>query len=98
MSRPLKLENWEIEVAEYMARTGSTVAEAATACGKQISSKDLDTLLRRKSFQDLLAEAKNRFFIQLATSPTWKKDTAIGILIADSDKLRAMGSYDKASE
>lgn len=90
--------SWEIEVAEYMARTGSTIAEAATAAGVQVASTQLDAVERRKSFQELLREARNRYFIQLATSPTWKKDTAIGILIADGQKLREAGAFDKASE
>jgi hypothetical protein len=98
MSRPLKIANWEIEAAEYMARTGATLQEAATACGQQIPSKDIDNILRRKSFGALLAEARNRYFIQLATSPTWKKDTAIGMLMADAEKLRLQQSYDKAAE
>jgi hypothetical protein len=98
MSRPLKIEDWQIEAAEYMARTGSTLQEAATAVGKQIPSSEIDNILRRKSFCQALAEAKNRFFIQLATSPTWKKDTAIGMLMADGEKLREQQSYDKAAE
>lgn len=81
-----------------MARTGSNLAEAATAVGVQIPSKDIETILRRKSFQELLQESRNRFFIKLATSPTWKKDSAIGMLLADAEKLRAEGSYDKAAE
>lgn len=98
MSRPLKLETWQIEAAEYMARTGAGLPEAATAVGVQVPSVELDRLMRRKSFQDILLESKNRFFIGLATSPTWKKDTAIGMLLADAEVLRRDGSPDKASE
>ena len=98
MARPTKVLTWEIEAAEYMGRTGSSLAEAATAVGVQVTSKELDSIERRKGFQELVREARNRHFIDLATSPTWKKDTAIGVLLADGQKLREDGSYDKASE
>lgn len=98
MGQPKKLEDWLIEAAEYMAATGSTLQVAATVLSKQIPSTEIAAILRRKSFQELLAEARNRFFIKTATSPTWKKDTAIGMLMSDAERLRAEGSYDKASE
>jgi hypothetical protein len=98
MSRPVKVLTWEIEAIEYMARTGARLAEAATVVGQQIPSKEIEAIERRKGFQELLQETRNRYFIQLATSPTWKKDTAIGLLVADAQSLRDEGSYDKASE
>lgn len=98
MGRPHKLADWEIDAAEYMARTGASLTEAATFLGVQIPSKDVDTILRRKSFHRLLWEAKHRYFNELASSPNFKKDTAIGSLMTLADKLSAEGSFDKAAE
>ena len=98
MARPEKIVNWEIEAAQYMARTGATLGEAATFLGVQIPSKDLDTILRRKSFNQLLWEARHRYFSELAKSPNWNKDTAIGKLMALAQRLEDEQSYDKAAE
>jgi hypothetical protein len=98
MARPQKNENWEIEAAGYMARTGASLAEAATALGIQIPSKDIDTILRRKAFNQLLWEARHRYFNELAKSPDWNKDTAIGKLMVLAQRLEDEGSHDKAAE
>lgn len=98
MARPFKVLTWEAEAAEYMARTGSTLAEAANAVGVQVPSKDIDSILRRKTFVQALWEARHRFFAQLAMSPNWKKDTAIGKLMSLAQKLEDEGSHDKAAE
>lgn len=98
MGRPHKLADWEIDAAEYMARTGASLTEAATFLGVQIPSKDVDIILRRKSFHKLLWEARHRFFNELAKSPNWNKDTAIGKLMALAQKLEEDQSYDKAAE
>ena len=93
-----KIENWLIEAAELMARTGCTLIEAAALLDQPVASDECDAIVRRKSFNRLLWEARHRHFNALANDPNFKKDTVVGRLLSLSQRLEDQGEYDKAAE
>lgn len=95
---PEKIETWHVAAVEAMARTGCTLEEAATIAQVALTSEDANKLLRRASFNRLLWEARHRYFNELASSPNWRKDTAIGKLMSLAQKLEDAGAHDKAAE
>jgi hypothetical protein len=98
MSRPEKLDNWNLEAAELMARNGLSLAQAVSELGIEITSDDVSNVLRRRSFTKLLWEARHRYFNELANNPNFKKDTIIGKLVSLAQRLEDQGDYDKAAE
>src|SRR5919108_298907 len=98
MGRPERLEDWLIEAAELMAQTGCTLREAAGNSEQTLTTEQINTILRRKSFNRLLWEARHRYFNQLAQNPNFKKDTVIGKLVSLAQRLEDDGDFDKAAE
>lgn len=98
MARPDKFEQWHLEAAELMARTGMTLYDAAGELGINITSQECEATCRRKSFNRLLWEHRHRYFNALANDPSFKKDTIIGKLVSLAQKLEDKGDYDKAAE
>jgi len=93
-----KLQNWHIEAAEAMARTGCTLKEAAGLLDQVVTSEECDRIIKRKSFQKVLWEARHRYFTQLGQSSELKKDTMIGRMINLAEKLESADENDKAAE
>lgn len=81
-----------------MARTGCGLIEAAGLLDQPVESEQCAAIVRRKSFNRLLWEARHRFFNSLANDPNFKKDTVIGRLLSLSQRLEDQGEYDKAAE
>lgn len=98
MKRATPVENWLIEAADLMARTGCTLIEAAAQLDQTVESDVCDAIVRRKSFYRLLWEARHRHFNALANDPNFKKDTVVGRLLSLSQRLEDQGEYDKAAE
>lgn len=96
--RPESIEDWHVAACEMMVRTGCTLQEAAGRLSIPLNSDGADLLYRRASFNRLLWEARHRYFNDLASSPNWRKDTAIGRLLVLAQKLEEEGSFDKAAE
>lgn len=98
MARPMKLDDWHYEAAQYMARNGSSLKETVTELRKELTSEECHLLLRRATFQKILWEARHRYFTELGRDPSYSKDAAIGKLIDLSQKLEESGEFDKAAE
>ncbi len=98
MAKEGKTELWYTEATELMARTGVCLQEALTELGIQMTSVECNAILRRKSFNRTLWEARHRYFNQLANDPNFKKDTIIGKLVSLAQRLEDQGDYDKAAE
>lgn len=98
MNRNEKIENWLIEAADLMARTGCSLTEAAGLMDEAVTSDECDAIVRRKSFNRLLWEARHRYFNELANNPNFRKDTVIGKLVSLAQRLEDRGEYDKAAE
>lgn len=98
MARPEKIEDWCLEAVELMARSGCSLRQAAMEMGKAVTSEECDIILRRSSFNKLLWEARHRYFNDLASNPSFKKDTAIGKLLSLAQKLEDSEEFDKAAE
>jgi hypothetical protein len=81
-----------------MARTGVSLCEAAAEMEQNVTSHECEVIQRRKSFNKVLWEARHRYFNELATNPSFKKDTIIGKLLALAQRLEDNGDYDKAAE
>ncbi len=98
MARLNKEEAWNLEAAELMARNGYSLVAAVSEMGLDITSEELEKVVRRKSFNKLLWAARHRYSNQLANDPDFKKDTIIGKLISLSQQLEDQKEYDKAAE
>lgn len=94
----LKLEEWLLDAAELMARTGGSLKSAATDMGRIISIDECNTILRRATFQRVLWEARHRYFTELGANPNFKKETALGKLLNLAEKLEGEGKFDSAAE
>lgn len=81
-----------------MARTGMSLYQAIQELGLDITSDEADRVIKRKSFNRLLWEARHRYFNDLANNPNFKKDTIIGKLVSLAQRLEDEGEYDKAAE
>lgn len=62
-----------------------------------MTSKDCETISRRKSFQSLLRQSRIRFRSEVAGDPGRNKQSTIGQLQILADKLEAQGDSDKAA-
>ena len=98
MARLNKEEAWNLEAAELMARNGYNLVAAVSEMGLDITSEELEKVVRRKSFNKLLWAARHRYSNQLAYDPDFKKETIIGKLISLSQQLEDQKEYDKAAE
>src|SRR6267378_894089 len=93
-----KLDDWQLEAADIMARTGCSLSSAVTELGHIESIEGCNKILRRATFQRVLWEARHRFFSDLGSNPNYKKETAIGKLLALAEKLETEGRYADAAE
>src|SRR5258708_21560624 len=93
-----KLEDWQLEAATLMAQIGCSLSQAATHLQKIVSIDECNAILRRATFQRVLWEARHRFFSVLGSNPNYKKETAIGKLLALAEKLEIEGKFDSAAE
>lgn len=98
MSRPIKEELWHPQAVELMARTGCSLKQACTELEIDITNEECTILLRRASFNRLVWQARHRYFRDLGSDPNFSKDTAIGKMVALSQKLDEAGEYDKSAE
>lgn len=81
-----------------MARSGCSLKQAVTEMGLEVSSEECHVLMSRIAFQKLLWQERHRHNTDLGRDPNYNKDTAIGKLIALSQKLEEEGEFDKAAE
>src|SRR5258706_9210295 len=93
-----KLDDWQLEAADLMARTGCSLSGAVTELGRIESIENCNKILKRATFQRVLWEARHRFFSELGSDVNYKKETAIGKLLALSEKLETEGKFDAAAE
>ncbi len=93
-----KTEDWHLEAADLMARTGASLSQAVTQLGLIKSMDECNALWRRSTFQRVLWEARHRFFNEIGTNPNFKKETAIGRLLTLAQKLEVEGKFDAAAE
>lgn len=98
MGRTPKIEDWNLEAVQIMARSGCSLAQAVTELGMAITAEEINRTLKRPSFQKLLLEARDRHFSELGSDPKFGKDTIIGHLRDQARKLDEEGEHDKASE
>jgi len=93
-----KTEDWHLEAADLMARTGCSLTNAVTQLGLIKSLDECNGILRRATFQRVLFEARHRWFSELGSNPNYKKETAIGKLLSLAEKLESEGKFDAAAE
>jgi hypothetical protein len=98
VARPEQLEDWQLEAIEMMVRNGQSLKQAAMDLGKEVTSVECENILRRRSFNRALWEARHRYFANLGNSPNFKKETVIGKLLALAQKLEDEGKHDKAAD
>jgi len=98
LATPQKLDDWNLAAVELMAREGMTLQEAVDHLGLGLTSDVVNGVLRRKQFNRLLWDARNKYHNELAQNPNLKKDTIIGKLVALAQRLEDQGAYDKAAE
>ena|SRR5882757_7530122 len=98
MARPDKLEDWMLEAVELMVMQGLSLKQAAMDLDKEVTSQECENILRRKSFNRLLWEARFRYFNKIATDPNFKKESTIGKLILLAEKLELEGDHSKAAD
>ena len=98
MARPELIDDWMLEAIEAMVQNGQSLKQAAMDLNQELTSAACDTILRRRSFNKLLWEARHRYFAQLGNSPNFKKETIIGKLLALAQKLEDEGKSDKAAD
>lgn len=98
MARPFLVEDWLLEAIELMVVHGMSLKQAAMELGQELTSEAAQTILRRKSFNKLLWESRNRYFSTLALDPNFKKETTIGKLLSLAQKLEDEGDHSKAAD
>jgi len=98
MGRPDKLLDKHYELATQMARTGASLKQAATELGIEITNEEAVLLMRRSAFNRVLWEARHRYFNELAKDPNFSRDTVVGKLIVQCQKLEEEGDWAKASD
>jgi hypothetical protein len=98
MTRPIKEENWYMEAAQLMARTGQSLKQACTELEVEITNEEAAILLRRASFNRLLWQERHRYFRELAADPNFSVDTVVGRLMNLALKLEEEGENDKSAE
>jgi|SRR5208282_936144 len=98
MGRPEKIEDWLIEAVELMVQNGLSLKQAAMDLNKDVTSAEAELILRRRSFNKLLWEARHRYFANLGNSPNFKKETVIGKLLQLAQQLEDEGKADKAAD
>lgn len=99
MSRPNAAEpQWLQDAVELMIRSGLSLAKAASELKANITSLEAENILRRRSFQKLLAAARYRYYNEIGSDPSLTKTALIGKLSLLSDRLLEEGEYDKAAE
>jgi len=54
MGRIPKIEDWNLEAVQIMARSGCSLAQAVTELGMAVTAEELNRTLKRPSFQKLL--------------------------------------------
>lgn len=92
------IDNWNLAATELMARTGMTLQQAVAELDIQLTTLECDAVIRRKSFNRLLWEARHRYFSSLGKDPNFTQDVLIGRLLVQSQKLEEQDSNDKAAE
>jgi len=87
-----------LEAVELMVMQGLSLKQAAMDLDKEVTSQECENILRRKSFNRLLWEARFRYFNKIATDPNFKKESTIGKLILLAEKLELEGDHSKAAD
>ena len=95
--RPEKIEDWLLEAVELMVQNGLSLKQASMDLGQDKTAVECELILRRRSFNKLLWEARHRYFSSVGNSPNFKKETVIGKLLDLATKLEAEGKLDKAA-
>jgi hypothetical protein len=94
---PKQIPGWYREAAEVMARNACGLKQAADEIGKELTMQECEFLMRRKEFQEIVAEEEQRFRNSVAVRPGRSKATAIGLLLLSIEKLYKQGEYDKVA-
>src|SRR5260370_11836712 len=98
MARPFEMEDWYIEAIGLMVRNGLSLKQAAIELEKPITSEQAEVILRRRSFNKVVWEERNRYFASLGNDPNFKKESVIGKLLVLAQKLEDEGKADKAAD
>lgn len=99
MSRPPAIEEaWQTEAIDLMVRNGISLRTATQQLNVQITQGDCEKIQRRKNFQKLLRDARNRYHLEVGADPGLSKASTIGRLSVLATKLEADDQLDKAAE
>lgn len=91
-------ESWHAPVAELVAREGISPREACTRLKVAVGNEEIANLFRTKGFQRLLRNARQQFYMEIASDITWSRRTAVGKMLYLVDRLMENGENDKALE
>jgi hypothetical protein len=94
----LKLEDWQIEAIRLMVQSGKSLKASAAELQVIISVDEANQILRRTAFQKALQEEKHRYFNELGSNPNFRKETAIGRLLRNAEKLELNEKWADAAE
>lgn len=95
---PATEESWQTEAIDLMVRNGLTLRAASQQLNVAITQGDCENIQRRRSFQKLLRDARNRFHLEVGADPGLTKASTIGRLSILAQRLQDEDSYDKAAE
>lgn len=92
-------EPWFGMVADLMVSEDLTFGEAVIQAGIEgYSALQLANFQRRKAFQEVLRDARNRFYTDLAQDPIRSKDVLIGQMVLCVTRLIAQEKWEAALE
>lgn len=98
MARPYEVEDWMFEAVGLMVQNSCSLKQAAMELGKELTSSEADTILRRRSFNKILWQERYKYHSELATDPNFRKESIIGKLLCLAQKLEDEGEHDKAAD
>lgn len=87
-----------LAAAALMARSGLSLKQAADELEVEYNSDQCYRVLRTVAFQKILFQERARWFTELGRDPSYTKDSAVGKLLALSQKLEETGEFDKSAE
>jgi len=95
-SKPYTPPAWYRPAAELMARNSLSLKQAVSELKVQITPEECELVSRRKEFQQILREERNKFHTEVADQPGRNKSTALGMMQVAIEKLMVEGEWDKA--
>jgi len=98
MPRRSEAAPWWEAACELIVRQGLTLRQAALEQKVFLSAEQAEEISRQKAFQQVLWQAKQKYYRELGHDPTWSRKTAVGQIRFLVGKLAEEGAWEKAAE